>query len=485
MDNTYEVTTELQNYDDQKGFLPAQSLQEGKIQQQSAAYILGRFGMCLSLVMTLILLLTFFALGIILGVTAVTLNQVNNLNNNLPSCNTSTTVAGAAITGEGTVNISCNGGGYGLTVINKTDELQEQVRVNDANMRNEIQLMQSKMDEILNKTTTCASNDIEQKNITETLLRMTEDSAQKLINIVNTLANIQDTGTSTAGVANDILLVVEELLVLHNDSTLIPSSCADVKKQNPNSPSGFYLTIPANGGSAVYTYCYMDTLCGSGGGWTRLAYLDMSDATQSCPSGFRLYQSGGVRACGRPSNNSPGCLSVQFPSHGTSYSQVCGRVVGYQYGSPDAVSINNTPGHNNINSYYVDGVSITRGSPRQHVWTFMAGFSDTASSGNNCPCTNPPGNLQQVQSFVGTNYFCESGNPSNSWTQSIYTSDPLWDGQGCGSNEGTCCAAPGLPWFHRDYGSATTTDYLELRICDDEGTNNEDIPVGYYEIYVK
>ena len=122
----------------------------------------------------------------------------------------------------------------------------------------------------------------------------------------------------------------------------------------------------------------MGELCGSGGGWTRLAYLDMSDATVNCPSGFRLYQSGGVRACGRPTSSVGSCQSVQFPSNGISYSQVCGKVVGYQYGSPDAVdSGRGTPGHhNNINSYYVDGVSITRGSPRQHVWTLMAGSAE-------------------------------------------------------------------------------------------------------------
>ena len=42
-------------------------------------------------------------------------------------------------------------------------------------------------------------------------------------------------------------------------------------------------------------YCHIEPeLCGSRGGWTRLAYLNMSDDTHNCPSGFRLYQSGGV-----------------------------------------------------------------------------------------------------------------------------------------------------------------------------------------------
>uniref|UniRef100_A0A1X7TF79 Fucolectin tachylectin-4 pentraxin-1 domain-containing protein n=1 Tax=Amphimedon queenslandica TaxID=400682 RepID=A0A1X7TF79_AMPQE len=171
----------------------------------------------------------------------------------------------------------------------------------------------------------------------------------------------------------------------------------------------------------------------------------MSDATENCPSGFRLYQSGGVRACGRTASSVGSCVSVRFPSNGISYSQVCGRVVGYQYASTDAVdSTTGTNAHNDINSYYVDG------------------------------------------SFIGNDYFCESGNPATDGSiQSIlYASDPLWDGKGCGSLEGVCCAAPGLPWFNKILNTSTT-DYLELRVCADEGTSNEDVPVSFYELYVK
>ena len=108
--------------------------------------------------------------------------------------------------------------------------------------------------------------------------------------------------------------------MLHNDTTALPTSCKEIKIQQQNSPSGGYVVARANGGTAYTTYCHMGELCGSGGGWTRLAYLNMTDATQSCPFGFRLYQSGGVRACGRPASNSGSCVSVQFPSNGISYS---------------------------------------------------------------------------------------------------------------------------------------------------------------------
>ena len=313
------------------------------------------------------------------------------------------------------------------------------------------------------------------------ILQTTRDSAQKLINIVNALSNLQDTSTSTAGVVDDILLIAQELLVLHNDSTALPTSCKKVKRQHQTTSSGYYILASANG-TAYTAYCAMYERCGSSEGWTRIAYLGWNP--QSCPSGFRLYQSEPYRACGRPVTSSGSCASVQFPSNGISYSQICGRVTGYQYGHTDAIY---QPtyyfNHNDLNSYYVDGVSITRGSPRQHVWTLMAGESETSNSSNACPCNT--GSSVSVESFIGNNYFCESGTNVSSPSTTLYTSDPLWDGQGCRYRESPCCNVTGIPWFHRDYGSTTTTDYIELRVCADEGTDDEDIRITYYQIYVK
>ena len=75
-----------------------------------------------------------------------------------------------------------------------------------------------------------------------------------------------------------------------------------------------------------------------------------------------------------------------------------------------------------INSYllmsliYVDGVSVTYGDLRKHIWTFASGISETivaAFPTRSCPCTlNGTGiQPQQPPAFVGDNYFCESGNP--------------------------------------------------------------------------
>ena len=128
-------------------------------------------------------------------------------------------------------------------------------------------------------------------------------------------------------------------------------------------------------------------------------------------------------------------------------------------------------------------MSITQGSPRQHIWTNAIGIQDTISNSglNECPCT-PGIFMQSPPSFVGSDYFCESGCPGYHDFTTFYAADPLWDGEGCGALEEECCAAPGLPWFHKVL-DAPTTDYIEMRLCIDEATTNENVLISSYEIY--
>ena len=267
--------------------------------------------------------------------------------------------------------------------------------------------------------------------------------------------------------------------ILNSPSSLLLSSCEEIKTQFPNSPSGYYTIIDGTG-HARHVYCQMEQVCGSSSGWTRVAYLNMSDPTEECPSGFRLYNQNGVRACGRPVTSGGSCLSVRFPSYSISYSQVCGRVYGYQEGSVDGFWRTSST---NVNGNYVDGISITNGNPRRHIWTFVAGQQENSIALNGekeCPCS--VGSTQR--SSVGSDYFCESGNPRNFVYGKFYSNDRLWDGKQCGATERPCCAAPGLPWFHKTL-SSPTSDYIELRLCCDQGTSDEDVAVGLYEIYAK
>ena len=57
-----------------------------------------------------------------------------------------------------------------------------------------------------------------------------------------------------------------------------------------------------------------------------------------------------------------------------------------------------------------------------------------------------------VPSFVGEDYFCDSGNEEyDQDTDSNiigYFGDPLWDGAGCGPHSAECCMFNNPPWFY-------------------------------------
>ena len=253
----------------------------------------------------------------------------------------------------------------------------------------------------------------------------------------------------------------------YTPSTLL-HSCEEVLQTSPNSSSGYYRLVDPTG-QVRHVYCDMNNLCNEGGGWTRVSILNMEDSNEKCPIGLRLYDQNGGRACGRPYSSGGSCPGIKFPVH-FKYSQVCGKVIGYQKGHPDATYSQGT----------TDGIRLTHGTSRSHIWSFLAGDAETRAS---CPCA-PSG--KAPLSFVGLDYYCEAGRPNIGVDLNrMYTNDPLWDGKDCRSLEAHCCKTHSLiPWFHKNIGY-TTTDYIEMRFCFNEGTHDEDSPVAQYEIYVK
>ena len=78
----------------------------------------------------------------------------------------------------------------------------------------------------------------------------------------------------------------------------------------------------------------------------------------------------------------------------------------------------------------------------------MAALEENAFAGGGtteCPCA--PNSPVLTPSFVGNDYFCESGQPGNWDHTSFLTADPLWDGKQCGLIEEPCCNVTGIPWF--------------------------------------
>ena len=114
----------------------------------------------------------------------------------------------------------------------------------------------------------------------------------------------------------------------------------------------------------------------------------MSDPTQTCPPAWELITTP-RRSCARPSSAGYNSCnySVMFPTQGIQYSQVCGRIIGYQVGQPQAFILGE---NRTIDGRYVDGVSLTYGSPRQHIWTFANALDEAGASNDasRCTCTD-------------------------------------------------------------------------------------------------
>ena len=270
---------------------------------------------------------------------------------------------------------------------------------------------------------------------------------------------------------NRVIETVKDTLCMLGQSACSPApSCKVIHQHNPNTPSGYYWISTDLGPQRLY--CEMNTTrCGNiTGGWTRVAHIDMKEPQQTCLSPLRTLTSP-KRMCVQQQTNK-GCTSVQYSTLGVPFTQVCGQAAGYMYSTPDGLLAIHT--NKTIDSPYVDGLSITYGTPRLHLWTYAAGVN------RHCLC-HPNSFTSQPPSFVGRHYYCD-GWPERHVFGNWYPQYRLWDGEGCPTNN-TCCDPPNLPWFHRTLNRTTTED-IEVRWCRDEVAKNEDVGVELLEIYV-
>ena len=285
---------------------------------------------------------------------------------------------------------------------------------------------------------------------------------------------------------NNLEAIAKKLISLHQPGMIAShpaTSCQEIYNLNPIAPSGYYWLQSTNDSAVhVYMYCDMTLTCkGVGGGWMQVAKLDMINSSHQCPPGTRLRTDDAKRLYGIGINGT-GCSSTTFTLQGIEYSRVCGKIIGYQYASPDSFRDIHRSG-NTINDDYVDGISLTYGSPRMHIWTFAGALDEYYNHEFfSCPCTNIHRAGSQPPSFVGNDYFCDTGS-THHWEGRLYPEDPLWDGAGCGSAN-TCCSLNNPPWFLKQL-SSTTTDNIEMRICRDEPSTNEATPVEIIELFIQ
>lgn len=216
--------------------------------------------------------------------------------------------------------------------------------------------------------------------------------------------------------------------------------------------------------------------CG-GPSWTEVVNINMSDGRSSCPAGLALLTHP-IRSCKiRSGRRATSTFTVS-----RNYSKVCGRILGIQRGRPDAFGRGGKQ-----TGEYVDGLTIRHGSRYNegHIWTFASSTSQLPTA-NNCPCaTNNPkasDKKRQPRSFIGSHYFCDSGNHNNGSISTVYTENPLWDGKGCLAVD-KCCHFNNPPWFYREL-LESTAESLKLHLQVNNRSTAEDIYLTGIELYI-
>ena len=257
-------------------------------------------------------------------------------------------------------------------------------------------------------------------------------------------------------------------------------SCQEILYCFPSASSDYYQIHAANG-SIVPVYCNMEgTNCGNTTGWTRVAYLNMTQPGATCPQVLNRETRSGLTLCYR---NGADCQSIVYSTLGQRYSQVCGQVRAYQFSSPDGFVKFLKYNGSTVNSVYFDGVSITYGNPsdRKHIWTYVGGATQDKTTKYDCPCNT--GNSIQAPPFVGNDFYCESASNFTTISDKLYNTDPLWDGQECILLEGPCCTHPNMPWFKKTLNQVTSEN-IELRLCFNRPVA-DDTPLQIIELYVR
>ena len=222
-------------------------------------------------------------------------------------------------------------------------------------------------------------------------------------------------------------------------------------------------------------------ICG-GPGWRRVAFFNMTDPNQNCPQGLSQTDYS-IRSCGRAHTELYNCSSVVLSYNGPHYSRVCGRANAYRWGYTNGFL--GFHQEHKIDGAYLEGLSLSYGSPRMHIWSFTSGlFNGTTGDihpQSRCPCD--PGNTSGSPPFVGNDYFCESVATVDNWNANplrLYPDNALWDGQDLLN---PCYGLNNPPWFYKTL-PVPTTDDIELRMCFNSGGNVSNIAVTLFELYV-
>jgi hypothetical protein len=225
--------------------------------------------------------------------------------------------------------------------------------------------------------------------------------------------------------------------------------------------NGAYRIDPDGSGPGAVQTVTCDMTTGTGG-WLVLADHNYSTGT-ACPGTLVAVAAGSsvnTTLCWRNvASTSGGTKSASF-SPPYPVDEVNVKLTGHQWYSMDAFGSKSGA---SIDAIYVDGASLTRGSPRQHLYTWAVGLSSGTTEINNCPANSG----SSGPAFMGSNWACQTGN-TTTHTNTWYAPELF------------SAVNPTLL-----LGSATT-DTFELRVMSDqESLGNEDLGLRTFKLLVR
>ena len=130
------------------------------------------------------------------------------------------------------------------------------------------------------------------------------------------------------------------------------------------------------------------------------------------------------------------------------------------------------------------GVPISHGKIQKHIWAYTTAYQNDHDNinynTNYCSCADYRYN-GTVPSFIGNDYYCDSGVESGPVQGKFYTT-PLWTGEGC-TPSNFCCSHSRMPWFCKTL-PVHTTDYIKIRNCHNGRSSYEDTALELIELYI-
>ncbi len=363
------------------------------------------------------------------------------------------------------------------------EEIQElflQLNMSNENIRKEVATADQTLQNQVNNLNEDIQEEIaEERQVREELFTTLQNQQHQANDSINSLGlqleqQIENIGSKITNISEAILVQMNssQSKIINSISKLqCPGlnqhnpaiSCQQVIECNFKLNNAFYWLSGADNSSTSLVYCDFDWTCeyhNITGPWRRVKYLDMRNNVHTCPEELRT-RTNPSPSCAIHHQTRGSCQSVILKTDQIRYDKVCGKIIGLRRGNPDGFR-----GENN-NLGYVDGISLTYSN--KHIWT----FTSTTRFSDNCACdvNRPVSNVESVT--VGTDYFCNRGGDDRF----------VWDATSCDQAD-SCCMFNQPPWFYQQLSQSTTRD-IEMRLCFDEGSVNEDIGIEQLELYVQ